>query len=246
MNSAPRVLSRPDLGDADPARRLLLPIPVELHEDPPDLVDVDLRAAVLALDDEGRLDARDFGLAGDERGAELTVARRHLVMPDIACAAAAPARAVGLGFKVMCVQWVTRYSLFSLASGWLVERDERAGKQRRRGARRGAALVERLGGFKLVFGELLADSLIHEIVALRVDVTIRIVKHLHGIVGVAARVLRLREQVGGWFLIAVIFQNEDAALRPARRATKSRDIAFLAVRRPRSDCRVPRGGPASG
>ena len=101
------------------------------------------------------------------------------------------------------------------AVGMALEGDEASGEERRRRAHRGAALVERLGGLEPVFGQLFADPLIHEVIALRVDVTVGVVEHLHGVVGVTARTLRLREQVRGRFLIAIVLQNEDAALRAA-------------------------------
>jgi hypothetical protein len=49
----------------------------ELHQDPAELVDVDLRPSAL-LDDERRLIARDLWLARDKRGAKPAVARREL------------------------------------------------------------------------------------------------------------------------------------------------------------------------
>ncbi len=156
--------------------------------------------------------ADDLGLAGDERGAELAVARRHFIIADIAGFAAA-ARAIGFGLVVVRAVGDQIFNVLA-AFGMALERDQAARKQRRRAAHRRAALVQRLGGFEPVFCEILADALIHQILAFRIHVTIVIIEHLHGIVSVTAGTLRLRKQVGGRFLIAVVFQNEDAALRP--------------------------------
>src|SRR5579883_1158122 len=88
-----------------------------------------------------------------------------------------------------------------------LQRDEAAGEQGQRRARAGAAIVERLRRLGLDLGELVADA--------AVGILADIVVHLHRIVGVAAGLLGIGEQIGAGLVVIVVVQLEDAAFHGA-------------------------------